>query len=250
MKVSILIENQGLRSLEFLCEFYKDHDLRIVSDFNLLDHDSDLIINRLHGMNYRDDDLDYLIESKLPCLNDPEMTKVFRDKFLQYSFLRELGLNTLRTSRDISSFEVPFVLKTLRGMKGLGVYLIKEREQLKDIIGSDNRFIAQDYIDDQIEYRYVYFLGANFLFKKSSKEFKKNLSHQIDFKTLDLIADQTAFFEMLHPKLKLNFYALDFFIIQNKITIFDINTTPGVQLLQKSLKLSDLINCQEFLPRN
>lgn len=247
MKICLLTKNPHLNSNQFLADFLQNHELRVVTDYQLVQRD-ELLINRIHGMDYDDRDLDYLEKMNLKSLNNLAMTRTFRDKYQQYLFLNRNNFFTLRTSRNPSEFNYPFIAKTLRGMKGLGVYKIETLTELTELTVNDKRYLYQEFVSNLEEYRYLYFLGFSALLKKSNIcSFKKNLAEGTEYEITGIPSDVSSQLSRFHSKVKLNFYALDLFINANKLLIFDINTNPGVEILKNILIPSDLINCQKNL---
>ena len=235
MHITILTQNSQLDSIAFFKSFLMEHEISIKSDAS-----SVINIIRNHGMDYKDNDLDFLERVNTKFLNPPLSLRLLRDKFEVYKFLKSLNLNHLNTTLDYKELSFPMIMKTLRGMKGLGVYLVHDEDELLKIKGEDSRFIFQDYVRDKKEYRYIYFLKEHLFLKNQGGNFKR----QEQYQKTQLPSEWLNLFEKIRIKLGLNFFALDCFEHSEELYIIDINGVCGTKLLQQHISPSKLLKCQ------
>ena len=86
-----------------------------------------------------------LEKMNIPCVNNRETVMMCADKYWSSIKLREVGVtqprsalvrskDTLQESIESIDLEYPFILKTLRGSKGVGVMFIESERSLKALV--------------------------------------------------------------------------------------------------------------------
>jgi glutathione synthase/RimK-type ligase-like ATP-grasp enzyme len=246
LEIAIISSNPIERSINFFKSVFNQHNINLYSDLNPK-LSCELIIIRNHGMDYDDTDLIACEKIEAKFLNLPRGLLLTRDKLEQMSYLSSLGHKVLKTSQNYQDFDYPLVMKTQRGMQGKGVYLKYDEKSILDLYRNDSRYIFQEYIENAIEYRFIYFLGEMVLLKKTSSDFVKNFKSFDDYETSPIPKEWLKTLCHFKQNLGLNFYSLDFFDLNNIPYIFDINGVPGTRLVEHFIKPSKLLKCQENL---
>ena len=202
--------------------------------------------NRVSGTSY--DDYDQLISLSWQqlgahLLNCPNIHLNYRDKYRQYLHLKFAGLPVVRThycqsgNIDLIDHDGPYVVKTLRGIKGKGVIKVETREALQDFITlsnsiGDNRFIIQKYIPYERELRFLMHQGKILRsFEKSKKTSK--WKHNLENSTWEEFNGLTPGMQEIVSKIdyleKKFFYAIDLICENNYLYVLEVNICPGLE---------------------
>jgi glutathione synthase/RimK-type ligase-like ATP-grasp enzyme len=242
LHITILVQNFNLDSVTFFKKFLKGHEIKLERDASNISN-TDLVIIRNHGMDYVDNDLEICKSIKTKFLNPPQALMTLRDKYLQYNFIQELRPIYVKTTLDYHCLDFPMIMKTRRGMKGFGVYLVHSEDEIKKIQNGDQRYIYQSYLKNKTEYRYIYFLGEQLFLKNHAGNFK-NFEQYTE---VELTKEWLNLFEQIRLALGLNFFAIDCFKCADQLYIIDINGVPGTKLLENFMNPTKLLKCQENL---
>lgn len=222
-----------------------------------------LILNRLSGVRYDDYDLVYLkahtlknskISNPLNSISD------FRNKDSQLLKLKACHLpiipsitfrgdlnTTIKNQLIKLTKDELYVLKTIRGNKGIGVSQINGTSSLFGLLETfsaikDQRFIIQKFVKIKNEYRVLLtrdkILGI--LEKKSAKnDFRRNSSRS-EFKICKHLPQN--FEQLLLSKmteLDLDYAGIDLYIDEkNHFGIIEVNIVPGFEAMEKLLNIN------------
>ncbi|MCL5410955.1 MAG: ATP-grasp domain-containing protein [Patescibacteria group bacterium] len=119
---------------------------------------------------------------KAPYINSPHLLKTEYDKFLMAEEAEKCGVRTPRTYKpeDYNKLGFPMVVKEIYGYGGKGVFLVNDKNELKDIITNDRSYLIQEFIklEHANDYR-VYVVGGKavgglFRENKDETEFRSN----------------------------------------------------------------------------
>lgn len=245
MKIILYMPKAHEQSAQFFKKLCEPYDFDIVQSIQEIHPETDLIINRNHGMDYDDQDLSFMSRSKIKMLNSANAHLICRDKLISIDFLKSINLRTPQSYKLVPK-NYPYILKTIRGMKGLGVELIQsEKDILKSKFHHDSNIFFQEYIESE-EYRYIYFLGYEFYLEKKSQHWKKNLEYS-QFEPIDPLDQFSDIASKLKAELNAHFFAVDFFMDESGALIIDINAVVGLNWIESQLNPSKLLKCQEYL---
>jgi gamma-F420-2:alpha-L-glutamate ligase len=285
MKVFLLGSDKSLYSNIRIIEecAKKGHELDFIEKQVLKFHDFedyknlDLVINRSSGIDYDDIDLDFVDHLKSlgkKSVNDPEQTRIHRDKRRAQFFLRRLGLNTIPTffnkgplqASDLLPFRHmaqslcpdwagEYVVKNLRGLGGKGVFLLDTDLSLVSYLNSryqlgDELCLVQPRIKVKNEYR-VFCLNqkiwAVLLRSAKDNEFRANFSQGGSALLIEHcpagILNQIDF---LNKNGGLNFYTVEFLeSYEQQFYCLEVNTLPGfkeIELLTGGNMVGDFVD--------
>ena len=202
--------------------------------------------NRVSGTTY--DDYDQLISLSwqqlgAKLLNCPNIHLNYRDKYRQYLHLKFAGLPVIETHYcqsgkvDLIDFEGPYVVKTLRGIKGKGVIKVETREALQDFLTlsnaiGDNRFIIQKYVPYETEIRFLVHQGKILRSLKKSKK-TSSWKHNLESSTWEEFTTPTQQMQETINKIdsleRKFFYAIDIISNNNNLQILEVNICPGIE---------------------
>lgn len=177
--------------------------------------------------------------------NSLDSIQSIEDKFKQYLLLNELGINTpdifiasgkpnhQHLEKFLSNYNSEdFIIKPLRGMKGIGVNLVNSKDQLRSWLETfyhtqDQEYLFQPYIKDE-EFRAFISQGeVKLLLKREGKSFKANFNQGGVAQSLNEIPkelNQIAF--KITDKTGLDYFTIDYF--RDDFNIIDINSCPGI----------------------
>ena len=247
MKIALYMPKYHSESYDFFKNVFYKHDLLLTHSVDCLEENINLVIIRNNGMDYSDLDLDQFEARGLRTLNSIRSHRLSRDKLKSLDYFKQLNLKIPEFMMDKRDF--PYIQKSIRGMQGRGVELIKSQN---DLISSpyrnDDRKFFQRYLELP-EYRFIYFMGEEFYLKKDGQMWRKNIACS----QFNLIAPlEHAFIELakLTSDLGAQFYAVDFFMDKESPIFFDLNTVVGTKWLLNNINPSKLLKCQEFLSFN
>ncbi len=251
---------------------------RLIDTRNLLfngktEYLPDLVINRSTSLNFDDLDLSILsfFESKnIECRNPLRSFELLRNKERQLTQLQFLQIQTppslhirgiineeklVAIKNEINSWKKnikieqkyidQFVLKTLRGNKGIGVNLIKGFDSLSSILETfwaigDQRMILQPYLHHQKEYRLFYLKGndpyiiektnTNESFRSNAKRVKTKWLKKIP-KTLVPMIEIS---EKVATNFKLHYAGFDFWMAADEqLVLGEVNPVAGFENIEE-----------------
>lgn len=211
----------------------------------------DFIINRVTGITYDDEDLERLAEiqkrTKTTICNSPNATLSFRDKSKQYNFLLNQGVNTPQTfglwefNFDNPQLRPPYIVKPLRGNKGIGVEYFETLAELKNfqmqkLAIADLRYIVQPYIQKQSELRIFMINGEvigalekdvqDKVCNASRVECQFIESNKIDKKLIDISTAITKASGLFYT-------GIDVMVYDDQYIFLEMNTSPGFMEFEK-----------------
>jgi glutathione synthase/RimK-type ligase-like ATP-grasp enzyme len=196
---------------------------------------------RSTGQNYDDSDL-YLAQTfNTPLIQNIEEQLIFRDKLRQYLWFEKNNFSTPPTeyNYDISSeFSTgPFIVKSRRGMRGLGVTYIENRKSLLSLLKTlhsinDQQFLVQQFIP-ATEYRYFIAKGKiQYVLKKEREEqITANANQDVSTELVNNFPQQSI--NRIISLLKSHYYAIDLLFHQGQELLLEINLAPGFKQLEQ-----------------
>lgn len=232
----------------------------------------DLVINRATSLNFDDLDLSllsYFEHRKVECRNPLHSFELLRNKERQLMELGHLNIQTppslhfrgalneekIEQLKDAvakwqklkiveKKYSEHFVLKTMRGNKGIGVNLVRGFDSLISLLETfwalgDQRVILQPYLQHQKEYR-LFFMknGHSFLIEKtnSGDDFRSNANRSKTKwlkkipKNLQPICEIT---ETVCQHFHLHYAGLDFWQAHNdEFILGEVNPVPGFENIE------------------
>lgn len=219
-------------------------------------HNEDIIINRVTGITYDDSDLQLLMAkekvTKASIYNPPMAVLNLRDKWKQFSFLTNQGVNT-PLSIELEEFNFrkpqilpPFIIKPLRGNKGIGV---EYRENLEDLFQfykekesiDDLRYLVQPYVHKESELRVL--VINNKIIGALEKDVSEKVCNASRVDCTYLTPDQLPR-ELYEQCLKvarasaLFYTGIDVMVHKNNYIFLELNSSPGFIEFEKYSKLN------------
>ncbi len=222
-----------------------------------------LILNRISGVRYDDFDLTYLMAHKLKqskISNPLNSILTFRNKDSQLLRLSALNLPIIPTiifRGEINSAvkkeliklnqKELYVLKTVRGNRGIGVSNIVGISSLFSVLETfhamkDQRFLIQKFINIKKEYRVL--LTRNKILGILEKnltqiDFRRNSSRS-EFKLCKRLPQNLENLLLLKmTDLDLDYAGIDLYIDENDhFGIIEVNIVPGFEAMEERLKIN------------
>lgn len=243
MKTALLVVNdENLHSVSVFKRILGDlgTELKCRAVFSGNPGAADLILNRRHGMDYDDSDLDLLEKLNCPVLNPVQAQRVCRDKWAQYEWLRDRRYPVCPTWRvedwslcqEEEKEKGAWVLKTQRGMQGRGVSFHPSSARLTEAIhknGDDKRYIVQRKLRFARELRSCHIGEDVFFFEKLGGG--NIFSGAQAFEIFDVDPLLVGMARNIQKGLGLKLCAFDF-LIADQIYPIDLNCYPGLRLVE------------------
>lgn len=228
-----------------LIDVAKDYEIKL--DF-IFDKDikiSNIIKNNYSFIIYRSDNLKLkksLNSLNILLINSLEISKLANNKYNTYKICKKLNIPCLKTTllntKNIKTITYPKVIKEVSGHGGNEVFLVRNNEELHDIlknsITNNKLYISQDECDtpgidirvyvinnkvvkvvkrySRSDFRANYSLGGNFVFSKLNKDIKNILN-------------------ILFSNYKFGFVGIDFIINNKKYILNEIEDIVGCRML-------------------
>ena len=189
-----------------------------------------------------------LEKMNIPCVNNRETVMMCADKYWSSIKLREVGVtqprsalvrskDTLQESIESIDLEYPFILKTLRGSKGVGVMFIESERSLKALVAmlykldEDVEFIVQQFIKSDGDVR-VQVLGNEIIgaMKRMQIEgdFRSNISQGAEGKPYKLNDEEIKLSMDAHKAVNGDWTAVDFILDEDGTPYcLEVNSSPG-----------------------
>ncbi len=259
MKVLVLSNNKNSDFVARLSEYsdlFKILNLeelkQLGSELNQFKH----LYLRQTGLDYKDDDLEFLTTTNLNVFNSIESHKLFRSKKTQDSFFKKFKIDhiPLLSSEDLKGSSNDYVLKTTRGMGGRGVYIgnysfiknkIEEFEKK-----NDHNFLLQEFIKSDYELRDFFIGSKHYYFKKTSTKNMYNLAQSnwelVDDNQVSPFLKDT--FKTIQNNTPLFIGAIDYLVCSNQIKILEINLSPGIKAFDKYKEINIIQEFTNTLP--
>lgn len=223
--------------------------------------DSKLLIPLYTSLNYLDEDilpLDFLLKTgSAKMLNHPYALAKTRGKDKQLKFFRQYGIphiESLIMSGRPEQFHFELnkffeqsnriVIKPFRGNGGIGILfpntINKTMKYLnKQFDGNDQRYLIQPYVIHDKEIRVLWHKNKILLAfskDKGPKALMGNLGKGTKATIInptELSGEISTYMGMIEEKTSLSFFAVDFILKENQLTVMEINTSPGLVLTSK-----------------
>ena len=189
-----------------------------------------------------------LEKMNIPCVNNRETVMMCADKYWSSIKLREVGVtqprsalvrskDTLQESIESIDLEYPFILKTLRGSKGVGVMFIESERSLKALVAmlykldEDVEFIVQQFIKSDGDVR-VQVLGNEIIGAMKRMQikgdFRSNISQGAEGKPYKLNDEEIKLSMDAHKAVNGDWTAVDFILDEDGTPYcLEVNSSPG-----------------------
>ena len=208
---------------------------------------SSILINRVSGINYDDADLQYYEKLNIKVYNEPNSSRVFRDKSKQYNFFKLNSIPTIETlaldctaPKELESFcnsfeEQRFLLKPYRSNRAQGIIEtslpLENYQYLKS--KNDLRYILQPFLPKKCEWR-ILIIDKDIIgiMRKNSESLYSILNCESAQLTLierpSLQLDD--FLQNCIQKIPLFMYALDVLELPDgTLKLIEVNSMPGLK---------------------
>ena len=217
--------------------------------------DFDVIINLVHGIDGEDGKIASLLEFYDIDFIGPriEASVIAFNKFFTKLYAKEMGINVVdykvvSFDKREHPFDYPVIVKPLRGGSSIGVEIAKEKDEFDFILDKalefDEEAIVEPFIAGVKEYNIAGCLAEEFIFsfieepqKKDFLDFEKKYldfsrSTPIDFSNSNISQNieneiKRCFVKIYEPLFRGALIRCDFFVIDDKVFLNEINTTPG-----------------------
>jgi RimK family alpha-L-glutamate ligase len=195
----------------------------------------------------------------VPCVNSRETIHICADKYWTSIKLREADVTqprtalvrskeTLQDAIDSIDLEFPFILKTLRGSKGVGVLFVESERALDSLVSmlykldEDVEFVVQQYIESDHDIR-VQVLGNKIMgaMKRMviEKDFRSNYSQGADVKPYKLTEMEEILCMNAHKAVNGDWTAVDFIHDDDDNPyILEVNSSPGTEGFESATKIN------------
>ncbi|AYF44761.1 hypothetical protein BALOs_1761 [Halobacteriovorax sp. BALOs_7] len=237
---------------------------------------ADIIINRNTGLNYSDNDLEFIEEVLRPdkqlLTNSLNCSRTLRDKLRQAEYLRSLipNENLIATYSLLeyqkalidSPEQKKWIIKTRRGQKAKGIHSSVDLEKdAKDLIAKgDHNYIIQPYFPLTREIRVLILKSLDSKHSKLIYLEKRPLDKKSPFYILNFENSSPSLIKdnqvpkvinelvsiIMKSQLDFHFITIDFLEDENAmIKLLEINSSPGFEgvsnLLQRQSKSTNII---------
>ncbi len=238
------------------CIITKDDDTGITTISNSSDPEEFVIdantIAIIRGTVARKDSFMDLISQLekigVPCVNNRETIHMCADKYWSSIKLRDSVVpqpktalvrskETLQDAIDSIDLEYPFIMKTLRGSKGVGVMFVESERSLKALVAvlykldEDVELIVQEFIESDGDVR-VQVLGNEIIGAMKrvqiKGDFRSNISQGAEGKPFKLTDEQKEICINAHKSVNGAWTAVDFIVNEKGETfVLEVNSSPG-----------------------
>lgn len=240
MKITIISKTKATYSVKRLIEASIEMDLNVQVEHphHLCLKKGEIVLIRNTGVDYNDDDLNYL-EGVMPLsiINSINTHAVLRDKWRQYEFLSKNKFPLIKSYPLDHHISHDLVLKTRRGNGGRGVWILEEKELKKRIAqiiaGHDQDYFLQEKLEVAQEFKGFYCFGEFYFFEKHGGG---NLKDGLELSLLETPQFAIEILRRLKKLLKFELISIDF--AQNRqgqIFILEVNSCPGFETVEKAL---------------
>lgn len=225
---------------EIIRNFKKNNiqtNLEIEEEISFDGFDYDCVIYRGHNH----ETLNKLENLGIRCFNNEFVSFIANDKFETFKFLKEHGISVLPTTinvNDISSF--PIVAKVRNGHGGTEVFLCKNAAELNDISKKYNNLIFQSFVKEGFKDIRAYVIGNEVIAcieRTSTSNFKSNYSLGGDVRQIPISNEIISISKKISELLKSDFIGIDFFIVEGKYIVNEIEDPVGSRMLYKTTEI-------------
>ena len=215
--------------------FYLDKDIYLA---RLLEKAGYRLFNRADFIKLCDDKMLTFIR----CANEGiRMPKTIAGP-LVYTDLQESNYKFL--DEVVDELSLPMVVKKVYGSLGEGVYLVKTKEELKNLYTqiARNPIIFQEYVKDSVgqSIRVLIIDGKVFgsFIRKNTGDFRSNFGETAGSQTLKEKAKYEGFAQEIADKLNIEYAGIDLLIYKDKQPILcEINSNAFFEEFEKVTKL-------------
>ena len=225
----------------------------------IIDPENTIVINRGSVSKFLSsmDLISQLEKAGFFCINSRECIEDCSDKYKTFLKLKEIGVPTPKTAllrseegidrvlKDIGG-KFPVVIKTLKGSKGIGVFITEGIENMKSVLQTiwklvpDVELLAQEYIESDGDLR-IHVLGdkviAGMKRMKNKDDFRANFSLGGTVKPVKILEDTAAVAMKANKAVKGIWTGVD--IIKDKKGqqyVIEVNSSPGSEGIEKASK--------------
>jgi len=211
------------------------------------------VLNLIHGADGEDATIASLLEFyKIAYIGPRKDASVMSfDKFLTKAYAHSCGVDTvsyeLLTGQRESSIAFPFIIKPTRLGSSIGVSIVKNKDELDYALDVayefDNRLLIEPFIEGVKEYNVAGTMCKDGLKMSIIEEPQKEEFLDFDKKYLDFSRSEQVHEANVSQKLKAELYAAftkiyepvfegaiircDFFVVDGKVLLNEINPIPG-----------------------
>lgn len=212
-----------------------------------------VVLHRSSGIHFDDFDLgiSFSLESRgAKVYNSPRALLLFRDKLQQQILLSQLDVPLIEWAAErsikspsllkvIKGYGPPYIYKTQRGSKGIGVFQFNRSFELKaQLKKSDQRYLLQNFIDADFELR-CFFIGKTCRFLRKNKNSRGTHHFEQDNFYLATKDEEKLISTYCKKVIKACAYfsgAIDFLVAKDRVYFLELNANPGFQALEELSK--------------
>lgn len=206
----------------------------------------DFYLVRTSGVHDPNDlDLKYLHGIKNAAFVNPlEGLRLCRDKITQEVFFKDQGISTIPW-KMVSEFRIndfcsrDVLVKPIRGQGGWGIEVLNQQKfsewYQRQLLKKDLCYLVQPYLKDLEEYR-VFFIQKDFqivLKRMSSKGVTANFTQEgnAQVSVIPIILKDAV--DKIIETSNVLYGAIDFLVGSDQYYMLELNTTPGIEQLEK-----------------
>lgn len=214
----------------------------------------DVMINLVHGSDGEDGKLSSILDFfNIPYIGPRiEGSCMSYNKLLTKLYAKEVGINTLdyqvlhKDSNEAINIPFPFIIKPLRLGSSIGISIVKEQKELSYALDVafefDETVLIEPFISGVKEYNLAGCKADSFLFsiieEPQKEEFLDFDKKYLDFSRTKRVNEATlslhveegirqAFIKLYDPLFKGSLIRCDFFVIDERVYLNEINPIPG-----------------------
>ena len=196
-------------------------------------HQIDFVIYRARNYSLLEE-----IEAKgIKCFNSAFTNKIANDKYLTYQLLIKENIPCVPSFLDIEEVNTyPLIMKSVDGHGGQEVFLLEAKEDAKAYQVPNKKYIYQEYYKINGDLR-LYVLNKKVIgavFRHNKNDFRSNFSlgGEVEIFSPDSKLVETA--EKVAQLLNADYIGVDFFQVNSKWLINEIEDPVGARMLYKA----------------
>lgn len=244
-KVCVIAKNKETHFIKRLIDEVGEAGVALFDPWSDLEFPSaEIYIGRTTGIHKSDLDL-LMMKPLKTVINPPDALRRFRSKISQFRWMEDndfpiLPWVSLKETDELTveKFTVLYpevVVKPDIGQGGWGVEALT-RDKLRTWFKKhDKDYLFQPFIKDAQELRYFFIKGeAPIVLKRKAKTgIAANFKNQGEAELSTLPAEFTPTIERLVNLSGAHYGAIDLFVDQDRLSILELNTVPGIEQLEK-----------------
>lgn len=184
---------------------------------------------------------------EVKVINEVDLIKLASNKFLTNNILRKNEIEYIKSLKLISSidkieeqiknFNFPLIIKSKIGSLGGGIFLVKQKEELKNIIETQRyldknyQYMIQEYIEEaSVDYRVVVYGGKiSYILKREAQkgEFRANFTLGSKVSISETNKEIEKIVKKIYKTIPLNVMGIDLIKRKKKYIVCEINSNPG-----------------------